>query len=391
MGWSLKHQKEEYPDSYRDLAAAHHLEEERRLAYVAFTRARTLLLLSGSHWRGETKTPSVPSPFLNELLEATDGVHVVTGPWAAPEEVGEENPFAHRKLVAWWPFDPLDGPEVLVMDPSAPEELERATALPPRSRPRRRAVQEAARWVRSADPLPAEVRDGAREEASDVASDEDGAGADDLARQVEWVLERAAPVNHRGRLVELPGHVSASTFVEMANDPEALARQLRRPMPRPPAHAARRGTAFHAWVEDHFGATGMLDFDDPEDSADHWVEDALDLEPMKQSFLASRWADRLPAYIEPPVETTVGGVTLRGRIDAVWKTGAVPTGRDLRIKSLQLAVYRLAWSRLHGIPLENISASFVYVAHGVEKSLHDLAGEEELEAILAAAVNLPAS
>lgn len=409
VGWSLKHQKEEYPDSYRDLAAAHHLEEERRLAYVAFTRARTLLLLSGSHWRGDTKTPSVPSPFLNELLEATDGVHVVTGPWATPEEVGEENPFAHRKLVAWWPFDPLDGPEVLVMDPSAPEALERATALPPRSRPRRRAVQEAARWVRSADPLPAEeVRDEAREEASEVTSDEVGVGADDLARQVEWVLERSAPVNHRGRLVELPGHVSASTFVEMANDPEALARQLRRPMPRPPAHAARRGTAFHAWVEDHFGATGMLDFDDPEDSADHWVEDALDLEPMKQSFLASRWADRLPAYIEPPVETTVGGVTLRGRIDAVfraggspqvpndpaarwelvdWKTGAVPTGRDLRIKSLQLAVYRLAWSRLHGIPLEHISASFVYVAHGVEKSLHDLAGEEELEAILAAAVN----
>ncbi|MGO1883970.1 MAG: ATP-dependent helicase [Citricoccus sp.] len=386
VGWSLKHQKEEYPDSYRDLAAAHHLEEERRLAYVSFTRARTLLLLSGSHWRGETKTPSVPSPFLNELLEAEGGVHVVTGPWASPEEVGEENPFAQRKLMSWWPFDPLDGPEVLVMDPSAPEDPERATALPPRSRPRRRAVAQAARWVRNAAP---EVESG------------------DLARQVEWVVERSAPVNHRSRLVVLPGHVSASTFVEMANDPEALARQLRRPMPRPPAHAARRGTAFHAWVEDHFGATGMLDFDDPEDSADHWVEDALDLEPMKQSFLASRWADRLPAYIEPPVETTVGGVALRGRIDAVfreggspqvpndpaalwelvdWKTGAVPSGRELRIKSLQLAVYRLAWSRLHGIPLENISASFVYVAHGVEKSLHNLAGEEELEAILAAAV-----
>ena len=193
----------------------------------------------------------------------------------------------------------------------------------------------------------------------------------------------------------------------MANDPEALARQLRRPMPRPPAHAARRGTAFHAWVEDHFGSTGMLDFDDPEDSADHWVEDALDLEPMKQSFLASRWADRVPAYIEPPVETTVGGVTLRGRIDAVfreggspqepndpqarwelvdWKTGAVPSGRDLEVKSLQLAVYRLAWSRLHGIPLENISACFVYVAHGTERALHNLAGEAELEAILARAV-----
>ena len=124
---------------------------------------------------------------------------------------------------------------------------------------------------------------------------------------------------------------------------------------------------------------------------------------MKQAFLASRWADRVPVVVEPPVETTVGGVTLRGRIDAVfrdgaaddpgarwelvdWKTGAVPRGRDLAVKSLQLAVYRLAWSRLHGIPLENISASFVYVAHGVEKSMHDLAGEAELERILAEAI-----
>ncbi|MEV4901760.1 ATP-dependent DNA helicase [Citricoccus sp. NPDC055426] len=403
VGWSLKRQKDEYPDSYKDRAAAHHLEEERRLAYVAFTRARSLLLLSGSHWRGVTKTPSTPSPFLDELMESTDGVDVVTGPWAPPEDMGEENPFAQRKLVAWWPFDPLDGPEVLVMDPEAPDDLEQATALPPRSRPRREAVQEAARWVRSSAPL----RTGLDAEEPKADGPADGGATHDLARQVEWVLERSAPVNHRGRLVELPGHVSASTFVALADDPEAVARQLRRPMPRPPAHAARRGTAFHAWVEDHFGATGMLDFDDPEDSADHWVEDALDLEPMKRSFLASRWADRLPAYIEPPVETTVGGVALRGRIDAVfreggapevpndpearwelvdWKTGAVPTGRDLKIKSLQLAVYRLAWSRLHRIPLENISASFVYVAHGVEKSVHDLAGEDELETILAAAV-----
>ncbi len=392
LGWTLKRQKEDYPDSYRDRAAAHQLGEERRLAYVAFTRARRLLLLSGSHWRGSTKTPATPSPFLTEVMEAGDGPVVVAEPWATPETAGAENPFAQRKLVAWWPFDPLDGPDVFHMDPQAPDDLERATALPRRSRPRREDLEAAARWVRAA--------------AQQPASDE-GGGADDLMRQVDWVIERSKPVNHRGSRVELPGHVSASTFVALADDPAAVARQLRRPMPRPPAHAARRGTAFHAWVEDHFGATGMLDFDDPEDSADHWVEDALDLGPMKERFLASRWADRVPAAIEPPVETTVGGVTLRGRIDAVfreggdpdvphdpearwelvdWKTGAVPTGRDLEVKSLQLAVYRLAWSRLHGIPLENISASFVYVMHGVEESRHDLAGAQGLEDILAASI-----
>ena len=180
----------------------------------------------------------------------------------------------------------------------------------------------------------------------------------------------------------------------------AVAEQLRRPLPRPPAHAARRGTAFHAWLEERFGATGMLDIGSAEDAADLWVDEALDLGPMQEWFRSSRWAERTPAFVEAPVETTVGGITLRGRVDAIyrsggdprlpfdpeadwelvdWKTGAVPRGRDLELKSLQLAVYRLAWSRLHGIPLERIGASFVYVAHGQERSFPDLPGEEELE------------
>ena len=81
---------------------------------------------------------------------------------------------------------------------------------------------------------------------------------------------------------------------------------LCRPLPRPPAHAARRGTAFHAWLEERFGATGMLDIDSAEDAADLWVDEALDLGPMQEWFRSSRWAERTPAFVEAPVETTVG-------------------------------------------------------------------------------------
>ncbi len=400
--WTLKHQKEQYPEAYRDKVAAHQLSEERRLAYVAFTRARTLLLLSGSHWRGENSRPTERSAFLDELHELAQTTGAATlDVWTAPEDAGETNPFARRSTAAWWPFDPLDGPETLVLDPEDPQDLDRATAIPPRSRPRRAALETAAAWVTGATPL---------EPASSLAAPDsvpDGGRSPEeteLARQVGWVLDRGAvTVPEDSGAVELPSHLSASAYVDLAQDPAALARQLRRPMPRPPAHAARRGTAFHAWVEDRFGTTAMLDFDDPQEAADHWVDDSLDLAPMKDWFLSSRWADRVPAAVEAAVETTVGGITLRGRIDAVyrsggdpqvpfdpqaqwelvdWKTGAVPSGRDLQIRGLQLAVYRLAWSRLHGIPLENISASFVYVAHGTEKTVHDLAGEDELEQIL---------
>src|SRR5690625_7498838 len=107
--------------------------------------------------------------------------------------------------------------------------------------------------------------------------------------------------------------------------------------------------------------------------------------------------------IEAAVETSVAGLTLRGRIDAVfrsggdttiafdpgatwelvdWKTGRGPSDSEMRLRSLQLAIYRLAWSRLHNIPLENITGKFVYLAHGVEKSPTGSAHASPLEQIL---------
>ncbi|MBD4677848.1 hypothetical protein GUG47_18810, partial [Xanthomonas citri pv. citri] len=83
----------------------------------------------------------------------------------------------------------------------------------------------------------------------------------ELARQVDWVLLRRRDVAGTGGETALPEHVSVSLYGELAADPQAVAEQLRRPLPRPPAHAARRGTAFHAWLEERFGATGMLDID----------------------------------------------------------------------------------------------------------------------------------
>ena len=381
-GYSSKAAQEGNPDPYAVAVAAHAEREERRLAYVAYTRARSALWLSTSLFKGVNKEPLPASAFLEEVAGLAGEVPgVALGPAPAEDDLPEANPAAARTLVARWPFDPLDGPEAFVADPEDPEDEERWQPLPRRSRARRHGVEAAAAAVHAADP---------------AALGDDP----ELARQVDWVLLRRRDVAGTGGETALPEHVSVSLYGELAADPQAVAEQLRRPLPRPPAHAARRGTAFHAWLEERFGATGMLDIDSAEDAADLWVDEALDLGPMQEWFRSSRWAERTPAFVEAPVETTVGGITLRGRVDAIyrsggdprlpfdpeadwelvdWKTGAVPRGRDLELKSLQLAVYRLAWSRLHGIPLERIGASFVYVAHGQERSFPDLPGEEELE------------
>ncbi|WP_246828806.1 ATP-dependent DNA helicase [Micrococcus sp. HMSC067E09] len=383
------------PD-FATLLTEHALRDERRLAYVAFTRARSRLWLSTCQWKGTNKTPVEVSEFFAEAAElAEDGPTPVAGVgWGTrltDQQRTDANPTAGRMRAALWPFDPLEGPIAYDVDPDDPEDREAWTELPRRSRGRRAAVEAAAAAVRGADPADLDL---------------DSA----LGAQLEWAVLRERALQDASGEVALPQHLSVSLYGELAKDPEAVAEQLRRPMPRPPAHAARRGTAFHAWLEDRFEATGMLDIDDPDDAADQWMDDALDLEPMQQWFLSSRWADRIPAQVEAPLETTVAGVTLRGRVDAVyrsggdpadpfdpqaqwelvdWKTGRVPTGRDLENKALQLAVYRLAFSRLHGIPLENIGASFVYIAHGEERTMEALPGEEELERILREALGSP--
>src|SRR5699024_5373123 len=81
---------------------AYQQDEERRLAYVAVTRARVSLLLSGSAWSGQTK-PREPSTFLDEILDEL-GRDQLEG--VDPADPGE-NPYAGEKATRDWPFGPL--------------------------------------------------------------------------------------------------------------------------------------------------------------------------------------------------------------------------------------------------------------------------------------------
>ena len=68
--------------------------------------------------------------------------------------------------------------------------------------------------------------------------------------------------------VALPAHLSTSALVALAEDAERFTLDLRRPMPTAPAPATRRGTAFHAWVEEHYSRAAFVDLDELPGSAD---------------------------------------------------------------------------------------------------------------------------
>ncbi|GAA2697695.1 DNA helicase-2 / ATP-dependent DNA helicase PcrA [Actinosynnema pretiosum] len=244
-----------------------------------------------------------------------------------------------------------------------------------------------------AAPLPEDPTD-LTDPADPNATDPDSADPEGWARDVDVLLaERAAAMDRRERVL-LPEHLSVSQLVELATDPDQLARRLRRPLPFPPNPLARRGTAFHTWLERRFGAVRLLELDELPGAAD---EDAVldsELGRLQDAFLASAWADRTPHAVEVPFEAEVDGLAVRGRMDAVfadpdggwtvvdWKTGRVPDADRLPPLSVQLAAYRLAWSALSGSPVELVRAAFHYVRDDRTLRPADLLDAEGLRALI---------
>ncbi|MDQ7910516.1 UvrD-helicase domain-containing protein [Phytohabitans sp. ZYX-F-186] len=338
--------------------AAHDEREERRLAYVAVTRPRRLLLCSGYWWGEGVKKPRGPSVFLTEIrdqCQAGSGAVVAWEPEPAPDAA---NPTAEVVATAAWPSDPLGS--------------------------RRPAMTEAAALVRefmAAEPSPPDV------------ADPQGAA---WAHEVDMLLAERERQARRDEPTEiaLPGHLSVSQLVTLRRDPQGLARQLRRPMPARPDPYSRRGTAFHLWLEQRFGASRLLDVDELPGAADEDAAPDEALAELQERFLASEWADRTPVEVEAPFATVVAGVVVRGRMDAVfadpggrydvvdWKTGRQPSGVEAQAAAVQLAAYRLAWAELAGVPVEHVRAAFHYVREGVTVRPADLLDAAGLAALL---------
>jgi DNA helicase-2/ATP-dependent DNA helicase PcrA len=146
-------------------------------------------------------------------------------------------------------------------------------------------------------------------------------------------------------------------------------------MPRKPNRAARFGTRFHAWVESYFGQQLLLDPDDLPGAADEDIVDDTDLTELMDAFRDGPFGETSPYEIEAPFALALGGRVIRGRIDAVYQVVRPDgsrgydvidwkTNRSESADPLQLAIYRLAWSELQGIPLDQVTAAFYYVRTG---------------------------
>ncbi|MGP3970333.1 UvrD-helicase domain-containing protein [Streptomyces sp. 6N223] len=369
--------------------------EELRLGYVAFTRARSLLLGSGHWWGPSQKRPRGPSEYLTALRRhcEDDPAHGEVEAWAEPPEEDEENPaLAARGRDPEWPL-PLD-----------PEALAR----------RREAADQVLAFLRDGpafedDEDDEDDQDDQDDEADDRADDEE-LTPEERRTLASWDRDLAALAGELRRSrqavreVPLPMSLSATQVQRLAADPEGFARDLARPMPRPPQPAARRGTRFHAWVESRFEdlalpmlgpdeLPGGLADEDPEEYAE--IRDERELAALKEAFARTPFASRTPYRIEAPFQLELAGRVIRGRIDAVYRRrGPAGPGSDTYeivdwktarrqdADPLQLAIYRLAWAERHGLPLAAVSAAFLYVRSGELVRPPILPGRAMLERIL---------
>jgi len=334
-------------------AKEHAAREELRLGYVAWTRARHQLFVSCWRWAPHLKNGVGPSAYLERTREAMAGWGGAPDSWLDVVGKTDTNPYAVVSTDRAWPIS--------------------------------HHTPEVARRLEAA----------ARVRAARVDDDDDLDDLDQLDRVRQWdeelarLLEEASRDRSPDIAVPLPSSLSATALTHLREDPEAFARDLARPMPRRPSESARFGTRFHAWVEARLGQQQLLDPDELSGRGDAEIADEAELRELVAAFEAGPFADRSPHAVEAPFALVLDGQVVRGRIDAVyaepdggfllvdWKTNRAETADPL-----QLAIYRVAWAELSGMPLDRVRAAFYYVRSGNVVAPLDLLERAELERLV---------
>lgn len=387
-------------EEYRSELGKWEVAEERRLAYVAYTRARSQLLLTTSHYAALSKTPKMTSRFLKEL-ERSQMVQFL-----ADDERDDDlsNRALDQSSVSVWPhqLDSLAGlEEPGVAEPSVagPDSvgagggaastgdaaagggsIGKGTAhdgaglsavVPGQAAPGKQAGLSLRLRAAALVSAAGGCQGAGSEEALQIP---EGLAPqlDDWWRQARLLLQERQIRQENGQEIVLPSHLAATAMAKVGK--EDFIMSLRRPLPPPPSKAARLGTAFHEEMSQRLNSEGTLlslaeagsDRLSPADrkQVNDWLDNVADLEIL-QGYS--------PYATEIDQEIRLAGFNVRCRIDAVFK--AVEKGRaqwlivdwktgGQRVRVDQLSLYVHAWAASQGVDISQVRAAYVYVQDG---------------------------
>ena len=230
-------------------------------------------------------------------------------------------------------------------------------------------------------------------------------GADDddstwsrAARVAEWDAEldaaaRRGPggARRRGRRAAAGEPVRHRRSPGCSADPEAFAA---RPGPADAAAAVAGGAVRHPVPRLGRGAVRPAGRSSTPTTCPAAPTPASTTTPTSRTlierFETGPFADRVPHAVEAPFALVLAGQVVRGRIDAVYaeprrRAGWSSTGRPTATQTadpLQLALYRLAWAELRGVPARAGARGVPLRPQRGGRRADDLPDRAELEAVL---------
>lgn len=364
-------------EEYRSELGKWEVAEERRLAYVAYTRARSQLLLTTSHYAALSKTPKMTSRFLKELERS----HMVQ--FLADDERDDDlnNRALDQSSVSVWPHQldalaSLEEPGVAEPSVAEPDGAGLSAAAPGQAVPGQAVLGKQAglslRLRAAALVSAAGGCQGAGSEEALQIPEGLAPQLDDWWRQARLLLQERQIRQENGQEIVLPSHLAATAMAKVGK--EDFIMSLRRPLPPPPSKAARLGTAFHEEMSQRLNSEGTLlslaeagsDRLSPADrkQVNDWLDNVADLEIL-QGYS--------PYATEIDQEIRLAGFNVRCRIDAVFK--AVEKGRaqwlivdwktgGQRVRVDQLSLYVHAWAASQNVDISQVRAAYVYVQDG---------------------------
>lgn len=364
-------------EEYRSELGKWEVAEERRLAYVAYTRARSQLLLTTSHYAALSKTPKMTSRFLKELERS----HMVQ--FLADDERDDDlsNRALDQSSVSVWPHQldalaSLEEPGVAEPSVVGPDGAGLSAVAPGQAVPGQAVLGKQAglslRLRAAALVSAAGGCQGAGSEEALQIPEGLAPQLDDWWRQARLLLQERQIRQENGQEIVLPSHLAATAMAKVGK--EDFIMSLRRPLPPPPSKAARLGTAFHEEMSQRLNSEGTLlslaeagsDRLSPADrkQVNDWLDNVADLEIL-QGYS--------PYATEIDQEIRLAGFNVRCRIDAVFK--AVEKGRaqwlivdwktgGQRVRVDQLSLYVHAWAASQNVDISQVRAAYVYVQDG---------------------------
>lgn len=337
--------------SYQYALGFHSQLADRRLAYVAFTRAESKLLIGGSAHTITASKERVPSQFLAEI-DSSGKMRELRNRPPAEDDSWEVTP---RHLQ--WPYDPST--ELTQLSTGAAELSELTANI------------HAHPYLHRLLSTPGE------KEALEMA----GIHSSWLQQALQLTLDRQSELQTRNQ-VDLPISTGVTRARRLQEDPRGFALSQRRPLPEFPTGGATLGTLFHEWVDQELRGNVYP------------LSEDLDKELLKSLHsLQEKWRsgrihpERGWEYVDSEVEFAAPmAIKLVARIDAImrnpktgkltiidWKTdflerdslGRVGGNSNEVVEKYlqQINTYRLVYAFSKGIRLEDIDAALYFVRY----------------------------